>query len=286
MGADEIFPYVPLHPANQEPRREHRYVIALFKQPSDRIDVDAQRLRERALERIKAAEDRLQSPALFVEDKGDELINTLARSSVSVWGFAKEHNLQLAGYAFVKSSWNVYTPEIFTRLGLHEPVYGRLNPKWSAGATMFRITGATEVAKSLEPGAVPTPATVAALNAGGLKTPTGARTAFRRGGSRAPTAPDAFQLPTRLAQEAEAMRQAAAESRQRAAAKDAARAGKKSKGVAARPPSPVQLLSKLPRVTALGSAGIVRAKETDPARRFVGPLSRRTVDRRGRFQNV
>ncbi|KAI9314691.1 hypothetical protein DFJ73DRAFT_403006 [Zopfochytrium polystomum] len=115
-GSSVVLPYVPLHPANENPRRLHRYVFALLEQ-SKPLDIQVEPLRLRAIEREVEPLKKVPQWQRRVESEAEVKLGVCERGGISIWGMAKEHGLKLAGYAFVRSIWNVYTSEIFTRLG-------------------------------------------------------------------------------------------------------------------------------------------------------------------------
>ncbi|KAJ1547585.1 hypothetical protein HK096_002267 [Nowakowskiella sp. JEL0078] len=113
-----IFPYVPPHPAYSDPINNHRYVLTLFEQQDSELKFDLKRLKEIA-EQIKS------SNVKSVLKEADNKLMTLERSLVGkTWQFKKAHGLTVVSYGFFNSTWNVYTPAIFSAIGIHEPVFG------------------------------------------------------------------------------------------------------------------------------------------------------------------
>ena len=113
LPGNVVLPYVPPHPPNQAPKSAHRYVLVALEQTS-RIDVDVEELIKR---RVSSLPKTATGAFTADEDEGEKRIMASARAAFSVWGFAKEHGMDVSGYAFFRSSWNVYTPAIYARLG-------------------------------------------------------------------------------------------------------------------------------------------------------------------------
>lgn len=115
---DVIFDYVPLHPAHSNPKQSRRYLFTLLKQ-KERIDpvslkqniVDQARKRDLALAKMNVTFPPLQEASARLESS--------ARSCVGpTWKFICDQNLEVAGYGFLRSSWNLYTPSIYKSLGI------------------------------------------------------------------------------------------------------------------------------------------------------------------------
>ena len=56
-----MFPYVPPHPANSDPGREHRYLFTLLKQPKgQKIHIDMEVLTAKAAE-LRRCEKKIEA---------------------------------------------------------------------------------------------------------------------------------------------------------------------------------------------------------------------------------
>jgi hypothetical protein len=130
LPGNVILPYVPPHPANSNPRKVHRYLLTVFEQTEGKgLQVDlgkarqvALKERQEALERrvgaIKKGGDEVPAWEKNVLGAKEEEMLTLERGQFPTWGFAKGHaGLKVAGYGFFTSGWNLYTSDIYTRLG-------------------------------------------------------------------------------------------------------------------------------------------------------------------------
>ncbi|KAJ3407518.1 MFT2-Corn MFT-like protein [Chytridiales sp. JEL 0842] len=308
-----VLPYLPPHPPNSNPRKVHRYLLTVFEQKEKgavQIDLGtlkaaALREREAGLEvkrkalamqrRNKSDGTEVEVPAWekkIVGEREEELL-VLERGQVPTWGLRRAavegvqgevDSLSVAGWAFFTSGWNLYTPEIYTRLGIHEPVYGQLR---NATDLVHKIANSTSVAQSLIrerlASLAPKAASTEAEEAEPLATSTLASLEPRslnalNSGSVAPA--PRFRLPTRLSLEAEKLQEAHLKS---VTAKQAGGEGKKkAKAAAAVVVEKKKTEGKLPRLTVLGTVGLVRAKEGGEG----GELTKNVVGRRGRYVNV
>ncbi|KAJ3119538.1 MFT2-Corn MFT-like protein [Nowakowskiella sp. JEL0407] len=117
LTGNVIFPYAPLHPPYSDPRKMHRYVFTLFEQQSPNVGVSIKDITEKAK---KIAE---KSPSY---SDGEKTLQTIERGLIgTTWNFKRQHELKVASFGFVTSTWNIYTPRIFSALGIHEPVFAR-----------------------------------------------------------------------------------------------------------------------------------------------------------------
>ena len=95
-----VFEYMALHPQMSNPKRKHRYLLSIFKQPpSFQLNKDS----------IGTGTDDYSS-----------------RRIGSTLKFQTLNNLELLGVAYFSSSYTSQTSSIFTALGLHEPVYSKI----------------------------------------------------------------------------------------------------------------------------------------------------------------
>ncbi|TPX51100.1 hypothetical protein SeLEV6574_g00473 [Synchytrium endobioticum] len=147
-----VFPYVPPHPANSEPGREHRYLFTLMKQPKgEKINVDLKALVSKA-DAMRSTE-RTGRPVWRKMLEGDGERRILARERGCLgktWAFLTRYNLQLTGYGFLRSRWSTLTSQVYNRLRLHEPVYGRLQDNRDLSPHILdRINTATKLATTI-----------------------------------------------------------------------------------------------------------------------------------------
>ncbi|KAJ3295697.1 MFT2-Corn MFT-like protein [Blyttiomyces sp. JEL0837] len=258
-----ILPYIPPHPANSNPRRVHRYLLTVLEQEKEigGIDLDAIKTTvesEREAAKVGDSPSYLKS---VIGDRENEM-RVLERGGFSTWGFMKKFGLKVASFGFFTSCWNLYTPNIYTRLGIHEPVYGKVQ---NVRETLQKIHASTTIASSTSQ------ANFTTLNAKDLKQLNEGIIA----------SPPKFKPPTRLSLEAEAMREAARVAKEKAALK----AGNKEKGKASVATTAVKG-KKIPRMTVWGSVGVVKSKKDDVASKVVGEVTRARLERRGRYQNI
>jgi hypothetical protein len=107
---DVIFEYVPLHPAHSNPRASRRYLLTLLKQ-NNLIDPA----------KLKASLTREVGPsdASAPLNEAGVAMETNARANFGpTWKFINEQNMTVAGYGFLKSTWNLYTPAIYRSMGI------------------------------------------------------------------------------------------------------------------------------------------------------------------------
>ncbi|KAI8841493.1 hypothetical protein BJ741DRAFT_594366 [Chytriomyces cf. hyalinus JEL632] len=275
-----VLPYIPPHPANSNPRKTHRYLLTIFEQPEGKsLDISLEAIRSEA---IKNQSSSIKNRAAWEKDflgEKEEAMHFVERGAFSTWGFATQHQLNVAGYAFFTAGWNLHTPDIFTRLGIHEPVFGAFpqNPT----DQVHKVNQATTNAVNLLGDSL-----LSSLSLSQIQQ-------LNRG--TAPVVPR-FKLPTRSSIKADAMKTVWAE---RIAAKTVAAAsaasgkalkgGKKATGKsAARPISAaIKLTPKMPRLTTVGSVAVVKAKQSDVAGgSMVGEVTKSVFEKRGRYHNV
>ncbi|TPX66923.1 hypothetical protein CcCBS67573_g07659 [Chytriomyces confervae] len=276
-----VLPYIPPHPANSNPRKTHRYLLTIFEQPEGKsLDISLEAIRSEA---IKNQSSSIQNRAAWEKDflgEKEEAMLFVERGAFSTWGFATQHQLNVAGYAFFTAGWNLHTPDIFTRLGIHEPVFGAFpqNPT----DQVHKVNQATTNAINLLGDSL-----LSSLSLSQIQQ-------LNRG--TVPVVPR-FKLPTRSSIKADAMKTIWAEriAAKTAAAAAAASSGKAPKGgkktagkSAARPVSAaIKLTPKMPRLTTVGSVAVVKAKQTDVAGgSMVGDVTKSVFEKRGRYHNV
>ncbi|KAJ3356986.1 MFT2-Corn MFT-like protein [Entophlyctis luteolus] len=270
LPGNVVFPYIPPHPANSNPRKIHRYLLTLFEQrPDQKISVDLNDLRTSALNLVAANKSKRDWEKDYHGSREEEM-KFIERGGFSTYGFCHKHGLTVAGYAFFTSNWNIHTPEIFSRLGIHEPVYGEF-PK-DPVETVHKIANATRAAESLVAAdrvvSSLAPAQMTTLNEGIL-----------------PVVPR-FKVPTRASIKAERMKRAAAEAKLKAETAASAKLKKAGKGKAATTAKTPVNAAKTPRLTVLGAVAVVRAKENDVAGKKIGGLTKSIFARRSRYHNV
>ena len=118
IPGDVVFDYVPFHPAHSNPRKQRRYMFVLLKQ-TEKVDIEELKsiLKKRSIGK--------QSSNLFSAKTSK--IQVLERGALGpILQYSKDVKSDIDGYGFVTSGWNIYCPEIFKSLGIHEPVYGKL----------------------------------------------------------------------------------------------------------------------------------------------------------------
>ncbi|KAJ3071543.1 MFT2-Corn MFT-like protein [Podochytrium sp. JEL0797] len=265
-----VLPYVPPHPANSNPRKTHRYLLTVFEQTSDApLDVQVAKLRADAGAGV-SVENRKAWEKDHVGEK-EAAMQFVERGAFSTWGLKEKCGLKVAGYAFFTAGWNLHTPEIYSRLGIHEPVYGEFprNPL----DEMHKLAQATHTATTTRLGDK-----LSSLSLQEIQ--------HLNSGEKASVA--RFKLPTRASIQAEEMRAGLLEKRVAAQAKEAAAVaaaskGKKGKGSSAKT---VVRERKMPRLTTVGSVAVVRAKEAEVARAVVGEVTKSVFEKRGRYHNV
>lgn len=86
--------------------------------------------RSRAVEKAKAAFDAdFRNKRLMADDPllmRHERLESAARSCVGpTWKYVNEMGWSVAGFGFVRSSWNIFTPKIFKGLGLNISINAR-----------------------------------------------------------------------------------------------------------------------------------------------------------------
>ncbi|RKO85456.1 hypothetical protein BDK51DRAFT_33471, partial [Blyttiomyces helicus] len=145
-----VLPYVPPHPAFSNPKRLHRYVITVLRQPEPNVPISFERLQAAAEEakaqaerdaKILAAEKKTKrekrAEALAAKEEvpphrkdyvgeGEKKLHIKERTVIlPTMKFARDYGLEVASYGYFCARWDIDTPQVFTRLGIHEPVYGR-----------------------------------------------------------------------------------------------------------------------------------------------------------------
>ncbi|KAJ3269914.1 hypothetical protein HDV01_000801 [Terramyces sp. JEL0728] len=90
-----VHDYVPPHPPLSNPRKEHRYLITLWRQ---------------------SKELSLEKPSDLAYEQRGAFLPSMK--------FAKDNGLELESFAWFKSTWDTDSSSIMQKLGVHEPVYG------------------------------------------------------------------------------------------------------------------------------------------------------------------
>ncbi|KAJ8329773.1 39S ribosomal protein L38, mitochondrial [Batrachochytrium dendrobatidis] len=265
-----VFPYIPPHPTFSNPRRVHRYVVTLFKQPNKTtpLNIDMSKLQLQAeTDRAQMANAQKDLPlsSRFHETEGEMALQMRERFLVApTMKFAKDYNLELAGFGFITSSWVPETSHVFTGLNIHEPVYGKKYNQFPKTLAL-RLHASKEMMSELnKPIAQLTREEIKKLNAG-------KRPSFDR--SRVITTGD-VQLG--LIQKVEAER----------AAKDSNEPTKQRKSKGIKNTEPVMTpVKKMPRLTEIAAAALVRNKPSDVASKIQGSITSEILNRRNRFEN-
>ncbi|KAJ3290712.1 hypothetical protein HK104_006562 [Borealophlyctis nickersoniae] len=270
-----VFPYVPPHPAMQNPVRTRRYLLTVLEQPDAELKIDMEELKRAAQEARERAEketDRKSWQKEYVGE-GEKRLQIGERGALlPMMKFVKDKGLTLRGYGFWRTGWNLFTPEIYTRLGIHEPVFGLLKPGVNTVPRLLKkIDTATELAASL-PGPLTSLTSAALKNFNMVKKPARPRP----------------QVPTRASLYVERLR-----------AEDAQKALERATKLAAKPTKDVkipksgllpevkeELLNKLPRVSLVAAVGLVKTKEGDVAKEFKGEATKEHKMTRYRYKNV
>ncbi|KAI8612828.1 phosphatidylethanolamine-binding protein, partial [Chytriomyces sp. MP71] len=256
-----VFPYVPPHPANSNPRQIHRYLLTVFEQSEGKtVEVQLETLRAEALNERMAPSEQA-TVAAWEKDfigENEETMKVLERGAFSTWGFGVKHGLKVAGLAFFTSGWNLHTPDIYTRLGIHEPVFGQFpnNPV----TEVHKLNQATQTATVFGDQLLSsfTLGQIKNLNAGAI-----------------PAVPK-FKLPSRSSIKAEELNRSLAASAAKAKSSGKNAGGASGKGKKSSVPVKVLarasalLTPRMPRLTTVGSVAVVRSKKTDVAATSMG----------------
>ncbi|KAI8926390.1 phosphatidylethanolamine-binding protein [Entophlyctis helioformis] len=281
-----VFEYVPPHPAFSNPRKVNRYVLIALRQSGPNIKVDMDKLKASAESQRVLAEQRMTKEGRSlaerpVEGEGEKALSTRERFlALPTMKFAKKHNLELAGYGFVTSSWNVHTPHMFTGLGVHEPVFGK-QYRTRAADQAIRLGAATDMAASLKVPVSQLPRDMLTnLNAG-------RRPSFDV--SRVVTSGD-IQLDLIRKKQAEAAASGTpvtkvSGKKAKAAAAAAAAGTARSAGLAVNAAA-AGSRPKTHRLTEYGATAIVRNKEGDVASSLMGDVTASIKLRRNRYANI
>ncbi|KAJ3218910.1 MFT2-Corn MFT-like protein [Dinochytrium kinnereticum] len=248
-----VLPYVPPHPPNSNPRRLHRYVLYAFRQPKQGVTVDWAET-AKAVEARYSGVDKKKPFLKSVYGEAEQKLQVRERGLFPAWKFKTDHNMSLAGFAFFTSSYNLHTSDIYSRLGIHEPVYGELR---QVPSLVNKIQIATAVATDLAskgPLSSLSATDLAPLNTGVVAPPRLPRRTTRR------------MIEAEKSKEAWEAKDATKKIRAKALVREGDR--------------------KIPRVTTIGSVGIVRAKEGDVAGKVVGEVTKKIMLKPYRYKNV
>lgn len=113
-----IFDYVPAHPALSNPKTLHRYVVSVWKQASEKLAIDKEEWKKQASQEREQAKS-LSSFNRIAEGEGELKMEYRERGiPFPTMRFAQAHNLELAGFAFFTSTFNVDSPKLFQDLGI------------------------------------------------------------------------------------------------------------------------------------------------------------------------
>ncbi|KAI9092707.1 phosphatidylethanolamine-binding protein [Phlyctochytrium arcticum] len=263
-----VFPYVPAHPPASNPRTPHRYFMAVLEQPSESVQIDLETLSQKARKAAEQIELTSKEPTWkrHVEGEGEKRIQVRERSLIMPLAkFMKQHDLELKGHGFFLASWDIHTSAVFSRLGIHEPVYGRLNAQ-SQAQTVRQLETATNLAAQL-------PDALARLSPKELRTINYAER---------PRVVSPRVMTKRGLQVAE-MRKKDAAMAEAAANKKKGKKGAAAAPVVSKPPS---YNPKTPRLTTLGATAMVKNKEGDAAKGFQGEYMRKIKEQRYRYKNI
>ncbi|KAI9008096.1 hypothetical protein BC832DRAFT_553064 [Gaertneriomyces semiglobifer] len=255
-----VFPYVPAHPAASNPRKVHRYFLAVLEQPSSTLKLDVEgwgQIAEEATAKLRKAQTKGNTPAYAksTDGEGERQLKVRERGvPLPLTKFMKDYDLSIKGHGFFSAIWDIHTPYVFSRLGIHEPVYGSI-ASGNPGVTVRQLETATELVAN-----TPTPLTQLSVDAlKGIN----------------------YAQKPRLSP-AKLITQRGVEVANRRIA-ESAKAEKKGKKAIV---ESTRSLGKTPRLTVLGAAAVVKNKDGDIARGFQGELVRSVKERRYRFKNV
>jgi hypothetical protein len=140
-----VFDYLPLHPALSNPRSNHRYQLSLWKQKSP-LQI------EKTKWTLKSEQDRILAKSLpphqrLTESQSELDLEIRSRSVfLPTLQFTTKHNLTLSGLYLFTSTFTIKVPEIYTKLGLHQPVYASFR-NLHARHTLRKIDASTLLAK-------------------------------------------------------------------------------------------------------------------------------------------
>jgi hypothetical protein len=135
-----VLDYLPPHPVLSNPRRQQRFLISVWKQPSNKLELN--------LEPFKSSEGKVPHQQSNWREREHELQFPLRRIETSA-RFAHQHGLELASLGFFVTGHDEHTSKIFTALGIHEPVFGKIR-KGSESSLVSKISTVTELAKTLD----------------------------------------------------------------------------------------------------------------------------------------
>ncbi|KAJ3080843.1 hypothetical protein HK102_002775, partial [Quaeritorhiza haematococci] len=142
LPGDVVLGYVPPHPAHSTPRQERRYLVTLLEQRGGKV--------ENVLKATKsegdAAAEGLEGLKAVHAEREKEMMFKERSTFLPLWRFMNDHNMTLRGYGFFTSCWNPHTPEIYRRLGIHEPVYSKV-PTEDTGRYVAQIENAARIVR-------------------------------------------------------------------------------------------------------------------------------------------
>ncbi|KAJ3284680.1 MFT2-Corn MFT-like protein [Rhizoclosmatium sp. JEL0117] len=269
ISGNVVLPYVPPHPANSNPRKTHRYLLTVFEQQGDApLNVQLESIRDEALNFRRGELDKKVWEKDIIGEK-EEAMKFIERGGFSTFGLGVKHGLTVAGYAFFTAGWNLHTPDIFSRLGIHEPVYGEF-PK-NPLDTVHKITQATH--------------TAASTIGDKLLTSLSLQEIQRINSGIKPVVPR-FKLPTRSSLKAEELKAKTVAAPTKVDAKSSGKGAKGGKKVASKVVIVAPRVKKMPRLTTVGSVAVVRSKEGDVAGVATGDVTKSVFEKRGRYHNV
>jgi phosphatidylethanolamine-binding protein (PEBP) family uncharacterized protein len=271
-----VFPYVPPHPANSNPRSIHRYVLAVLKQ-NGKVDVSSSSF---AAQKSDASFDMWEKD--YIGDREKELL-VRERGAMSIQRMASDFGMSVEGFGFFTSGFNLHTPDIFTRLGnvriftfhiqfcsigIHEPVYGEFPNKPIAAA--HKIKQSISHVKNASIGEKLVLSTLSLAQIKSINT------------GEQPQIPK-YKLPTRSSLAAAAKLSTPTTGQSNSNVTDI----KKAKGKKPQQNRKVKVVtSKMARMTALGSVAVVKNKTDDFASGTSGAVLKGAFERRNRYENI
>lgn len=113
-----VLPYIPPHPAKQNPNLSHRIMVIVAEQQNGRIDVQLPPFSQRLEQEQEPSHSDRSAWVLDVHGPAERQHRIWERVEMGPYlKMAKRYGFKVLGLGYWKTEWSVATTEIFRRLG-------------------------------------------------------------------------------------------------------------------------------------------------------------------------
>ncbi|KAI8899217.1 phosphatidylethanolamine-binding protein [Globomyces pollinis-pini] len=150
LPGNVVFDYVPPHPTFSNPKKPHRMLLVCWEQSTEKLDIDTSLWTSEA-EKQREIEMKSSAPSFkkMYEGPGELKLKVRERGCfLPLMKFEKDFNLKLHSFGFFTTSWNLESSKIMSDLGVHEPVFAKLQDD-KVPQLITQISNSTKLAQTL-----------------------------------------------------------------------------------------------------------------------------------------